>query len=451
VLREVEDGVLRRHLALQLRPIAPAPHTRPDRVVVVVEDVSELRRAEALLRSGHAMLEQQVSARTRDLVASNARLRKEVEERRNAEQALRQSEACYRQLVDTMIEGLVAYDPEGHIVYVNESFCRMIGYQRAELVGEPATQYLNGVRQCTAEALGTPHGACPCGRYEAHWTRRDGTPLAVLVSPQRLQGADGRFLGCFAVVMDITDRKQAEEALRHSEGELRLLSSQLLAAQEVERKRIASELHDSIGQTLSALKFQLESSATLLEGGDAPAAAALLGRLIPKTQSAVEEVRRISMDLRPAMLDDLGILPTLAWFFREYQGVYGQLRLATTLQVAEAEVPAALKTAIYRIVQEALGNIARHAQARSVAVALVRRGAALELTVRDDGLGFEAAALAPQPGEPLRGLGLSSMRERAEATGGSFHLDSAPGQGTRIAVAWPCSGSVCGTGTGPCA
>jgi PAS domain S-box-containing protein len=373
------------------------------------------------------------------VVTANARLRREIDERLHAEQKLRQSEYCYRRLVDTMLEGLVAYDPEGRIVYVNDSLCHMLGFEREDLVGRPVNDVIDGPYHCMLD--GPHHGAndcCPCGRNEATWRRRDGTELTVLVSMQRLDGPDGEFLGCFAVIMDITDRKRAEEALRRSETELRLLSTQLLAAQEAERKRIAHELHDSIGQTLSALKFQLENAATLMPGGAGnPAVTDLVGRFVPKIQSAVEEVRRISMDLRPSMLDELGVLPTIAWFCREFKGVYRHLRLEMALNAREEDVPANLKTVIYRIVQEALNNIARHAQANGVRIVLDRFDSVLVLSVRDDGVGMETAGFEPGSGA-RRGLGLSTMRERAETTGGHFQIESAHGGGTHIHVAWPC-------------
>jgi PAS domain S-box-containing protein len=436
---EIEDSLLNRRLLIQLRPVATPDATSRGETsaVAVINDVTEVKRAEVLLRSGFAVLEQEVSARTRDLVEANARLRREIEERRFAEHALRKSEESYRRLVDTMLEGLIAYDPEGRIVYVNDSLCRILGYGREELLGESANRVLNGVRQCSVDEVRTQPMTCPCGHYEATWMRKDGERITVLLSPQRLDGPGGDFLGCFAVVMDISDRKGAEEALRRSEAELRLLSAQLLTAQEVERKRIASELHDSIGQTLSALKFQLESAATQALGNNGQAIPELIGRLVPRIQSAVDEVRRISMDLRPSMLDDLGILPTIAWFCREFQGVYGHLKLETALSAREDEVPAPLKTVIYRIVQEAFNNIVRHARASGVQLSLERRGATLQLAVRDDGAGFTHTGAAGRDGASL-GLGLSTMRERAETSGGRFRLVTAEGRGTLVHVTWPC-------------
>jgi PAS domain S-box-containing protein len=432
---ETDDNVLHRRLSLTLRPLATP--VGEGRVVAVIDDVTEARHVEVLLRSGFAELEQQVSARTRDLVTTNARLRREIAEREQAEEALRKREASYRRLVESMIEGLIAYGPDGRIEYVNDSLCRMLGFERNELIGEPAEKAMTAVHHCARAQLCDARVVCPGERYEANWLRKDGGRITVLISPHRLEGPEGEYLGCSAVVMDITERKRAEEALQRSESELRLLSAQLIAAQEAERKRIARELHDSIGQTLSALKFQLENASAQLDRGTTGAAAELIGQLVPKVQSAVEEVRRISMDLRPSMLDDLGVLPTIAWFCREFQGVFGNLKVETALGVREEEVPQNLKTVIYRIMQEALCNSARHARASGVRIALERRGAALELSVRDNGVGFEPENCVPHAGDRC-GMGLSTMRERAETSGGSFRLESRVGAGTLVRVAWPC-------------
>lgn len=428
--REIEDTILARRLAIEMRTLATLVSSGDagSRVVVLVEDVTSRRQTESRLRQGHAMLEQLVSARARDALHANSKLRQEIDVRRQTEQSLRKSEECYRRLVDTMIEGLVVHDPEGIIVYANESLCQMLGVARSEIVGEPAESLLPGVHRCTASQVAHEHMICPCGRYEANWRHKSGESITVLVSPKRLDAPSGEFLGCFAVVMDITARVRSERAMR-------MLSAQLLGAQEMERKRIANELHDSIGQTLGALKFVIEGAVGKATEGDTVELSRLLEGLVPKLQSAIDEVRHISLDLRPAMLDDLGVLPTLAWHCREYKNVYQSVELDLKFDLREEEVPSRLKTAIYRIVQEALSNIARHAYARNIQLTLRCHGPLLELTIADDGIGFDSAPFAPDATD-RSGLGLRTMRERAESTGGSFQVESRRGEGTRLSVSW---------------
>jgi len=160
---------------------------------------------------------------------------------------------------------------------------------------------------------------------------------------------------------EIKERKQTEKALRESEGRLRLLSSQLLSIQEKERKRVARELHDGIGQMLTAVKFKVEN--IIQQKGESEAKEKSLEAIIPMIQESIEEVRRIQIDLRPPMLDDLGILATIGWFCREFQKVYSAIRIETQIDIQENEVSTPLKTVIYRVLQEALNNIAKHSRA----------------------------------------------------------------------------------------
>jgi signal transduction histidine kinase len=247
-----------------------------------------------------------------------------------------------------------------------------------------------------------------------------------------------------------SSERDTAEALRRSESELRLLTAQLLSAQDLERQRIARELHDGIGQALGGIKFGLENCAVLLQAGSSYAAATNIRELTKKIQSVVEEVRRIAVDLRPASLDDLGVLATLSWFCREFRSMHGALQLESNVEVSEEEIPQAAKTAIYRIVQEAFNNAVSHGEARNVWLTLHAEDGYLELRVRDDGAGFEVGRFATVHPDG-RGLGLASMRERAEAGGARFVLESKPGQGTTVLVRWPLNGAQRRTSARRCA
>ena len=153
------------------------------------------------------------------------------------------------------------------------------------------------------------------------------------------------------------------------------------------------------------------------------------------TQKTIEEVRRIVKDLRPSILDDLGILATIGWFCREFQNVYAGIRIETTINVEENEVPPYLKTTIYRIMQEALNNVAKHSRASLVHLQLKKNGRGLNLSIKDNGRGFDLdKAMALKTSS--RGFGLASMRERAELSGASFEINSAGESGTMIKVVW---------------
>jgi len=234
----------------------------------------------------------------------------------------------------------------------------------------------------------------------------------------------------------IEERKQAETALLESEKEHRILSSQLLSAEENERKRIAGEIHDSIGQALSAVKFSLENSINVLHDNFTQLDVAPLEAIVPLIQNTIEEVRSIVMDLRPSILDDLGILATINWFCREFEGIYSTIIIQKEIAIQEEEIPSSLKTVIYRILQEALNNVAKHSQADRVRLSMGKKDGGMELALTDNGKGFDVGStLSLNPS--IRGLGLASIRERAELSGGLYKIESGRDKGTQIFIWWP--------------
>ncbi|MBI4596243.1 MAG: GAF domain-containing sensor histidine kinase, partial [Candidatus Tectomicrobia bacterium] len=245
------------------------------------------------------------------------------------------------------------------------------------------------------------------------------------------------FLATIAnTLASIIVRRRIEEDLQQSENRLRLLSSQLLTVQETERKRMARELHDGIGQMLTAIKFKLES--TLQRNGEVLTGEkeTALKETIPMIQESIDEVRKIQMDLRPSTLDDLGILATITWFCREFQKIYSGIGLDTKIYIQENEIPTALKTVIYRVMQEAINNLAKHSRANQVILTLGKNGLHIELSIQDNGVGFNPEAILSPLG-PKRGFGLTSMSERTELSGGSFSIRSEIGGGTEIKAKWP--------------
>jgi len=240
--------------------------------------------------------------------------------------------------------------------------------------------------------------------------------------------------------LEIT-RKQAEERLAQSENELRYLSAQLLRAQEDERKRLAQELHDGIGQSISAIKFKIETCVKQIQENPNSEAIRQLHTLLPMVQSTVEEVQRIAVDLRPFIIDDLGLVATLRWFLRQFQNTYSDIRLDNRISLEEYEIPESLKIVIFRIVQESLNNVSRHSLAKRVQVALRKRNGRIELLIKDNGSGINSHSTA-SPTRRGRGFGLSSMKERTELSGGMFRLDTGPSLGTCIAASWPLKTSV---------
>jgi len=240
------------------------------------------------------------------------------------------------------------------------------------------------------------------------------------------------------LIGEAVNRFNLEEEVRESENRLRLLSSQLLTVQEDERKRFARDLHDSLGASLAAIKYGVEAVLHQVteRRTKAGTTAESLETIIGRIQQTIEEVRRIQMDLRPATLDDLGILPTISWFVREFQKIYSHIRVEKEIDVEESDMPEQLKTVIYRVVQEALNNIAKHSKAERIYLFLAKRADRIELMIEDNGVGFDSERMISVKNEE-KGLGLSSMRERTELSGGIFTIDSSIGAGTTIRASWP--------------
>jgi PAS domain S-box-containing protein len=237
------------------------------------------------------------------------------------------------------------------------------------------------------------------------------------------------------VFFDITESKHMDEALRKSEKELRFLSTELLNAQEMERARFARELHDGIGQSLSTMKVRVETLAKIVKSDVSQIQVEDLQNLVPMIRQTIEEVRNTSMNLRPSTLDSLGIVPTIEWFSREFQTTYAPIQIEKKIDIRETEVPDRLKIVIYRIVQEAFNNAGRHSGAKILQISLAKTHGEIRLTVTDNGQGFDLEELLSADTE-TRGFGITSMKERAELSGGSFSIESTVGQGTTIRATW---------------
>jgi signal transduction histidine kinase len=238
------------------------------------------------------------------------------------------------------------------------------------------------------------------------------------------------------LVSALEQQRDTEEGLRSSVADLKLLSSRLLVLQEDEKKHLASELHESISQTLSTLKFRIEHILSHGQVGDAEMTADIQRKVLPTIQGAIDDVRNIYMDLRPTLLDDLGLTATLNWLSVEFRKKNPQIHVVSDIAMEENDIPEPLKIVIFRVVQEALNNIAQHSRARVARYSLDRKSDTLELVVEDDGTGIDMKKT--QPGDASReGTGLSSMRARVEQTKGSFQFENGKAAGVLIRASWP--------------
>jgi signal transduction histidine kinase len=291
---------------------------------------------------------------------------------------------------------------------------------------------------------GDPSGRRSAGHARAVMVVADVTPLHIARAElERMnEGLEARVLARTEELEsanrdlqnEIVRRESAEDALRRSSGELELLSQQLIKAQDNERRRISQELHDSVGQSLSAIKYSLERAAELHRQARHGDTQPLLIRTIERVQETITDIRSIAMDLRPSVLDDLGVASALAWLCREFRETYTRVDVCAHIPASDEDIPQRLATTIFRCAQELLNNVAKHAKARHVRITLIRDAPWVTLTVSDDGVGLPAADASGSFG-PL-GHGIRNLRERTQMTGGKLTLSGNEGPGTRARIDW---------------
>jgi signal transduction histidine kinase len=228
------------------------------------------------------------------------------------------------------------------------------------------------------------------------------------------------------------------QTLRRSERKLRILSSKLMEVREEERKRLAHELHDSIGASLTAIKLGLERQLDRARAGNPVIDTELLEELTPIVRTTIKDLKRIYGNLRPLIMDDLGFIPAIRSLIRQFSQVQPTVQFNQNLPVEEAKIPEHLKIVIYRVCQEALSNISKHSDATSADISLVNSKKGVILLIKDNGRGFDLGDLLSEESNEAC-LGLESMKERVELSGGSFAVVSNKNGGTKIKAAWPVS------------
>lgn len=359
-------------------------------------------------------------------------------QRHQAQELLRESEERFRTLFQTAGSFIAVANPEGRLLEINPEAERVTGWQRQELLGRDFLElyipedYKQAVRADIAKVVA---GQETRG-LEVPIKLRDGSERQFIWNINRLLGKNGEVLGAIAVGQDITARKRAEEELKASEQKLRVLTSQILTAQEDERKRISRELHDELGQSLTVLKLGLRAAGRQLL--EPPEIKEELGNMTLYLDEVIDKVRRLSRALSPSILEDLGLVPALKYLVNEFSRYY-QIRHEFDLDDLDRLFPKEAQIIIFRIFQESLTNIAKHAQATRVNLAIRRDDGPVLLEVEDDGLGFEVSQILGRCSTE-KGLGLAALSERAKMLGGSLQIQSRQGQGTRITCTIPVKG-----------
>ena len=362
---------------------------------------------------------------------------RDITERNRAEEALRASEEQYRRLVETAHDLIWSIDAEGKFTFLNSAAQELFGYSPAELIGRSFLEiggpdnYPDSLETFSQFIAQTDK----FGEVEAHVRHRDGRQFILSINSTVLRDSNGAAIGMTGTSRDITEIKRAEkererllEEVRAGRERLQNLAHQLVTAQESERRFVANELHDEIGQALTGLKIMLDTWGKLPAG----VIASRLSEAQELAGKLVDQVHDLSLDLHPTMLDDLGLVPALLWCFKRYTSQTG-VRVSFDQSGLDGRFAPEIETAAFRIVQEALTNVARHAGVREATVRVWATEGVLHIQIQDHGKGFRAK----RDSTASASVGLAGMRERSLALGGEIVVESNPGIGTQVMVELP--------------
>ena len=343
---------------------------------------------------------------------------------------MRVSEDRYRSLVEQAADAIWLVDQQGNFLLVNSRACNMLGYTREEFQHFNLRDLLTPEEQVSNPIPWDEIRAGKRVTRERLLRRKDGSLVPVETAAKMLANGNVQ-----TIIRDVTERKQAEEQVQHSLEQLRTLAARLQSVREEERTRIAREIHDELGQALTGLKMDL----SWMEKRVAPTSDVVLhGLLSPKMQAmtqlidaTIHTVRRIATELRPGVLDNLGLLAALEWQAQDFQNRADiPCHLKTTLE--EIDIAQEGATAVFRIFQEILTNVVRHAHATRVDVCIAKDDGNLIIEVRDDGRGISESETTVETS-----IGLLGMRERALLLGGEVTIEGAPQGGTTVTVRMP--------------
>jgi PAS domain S-box-containing protein len=356
----------------------------------------------------------------------------DITERIEAEKALRDSEYRLRAILQTAMDGFWRADGQGRFLEVNEAYCRMSAYSEQELLAMSISDV--EAQEMPSEVVAHIRRIMARGedRFESRHRRKDGSIFPVEVSAQYRTPDGGQMV---AFLRDITERKQAENVLRDSGIQLQALARRLVELRESERKELARELHDRVGQNLTALKINIDMLQLALakQGNDE-----VLSRVADSSallESTMDTIENVMSELRPPMLDEYGLTGALEWHASNFTRRTGIVVMVRSSEPA-VRPPPSVEIALFRIAQEGLNNVVKHAGARRVEVALSYANGECVMSVQDDGIGINGVDDAS--GRRLAGFGMVTMRERAQAVGGHFEILALPDRGTRLTARVPC-------------
>jgi PAS domain S-box-containing protein len=360
----------------------------------------------------------------------------DIEDRKRAEDALRESEEKFRQLAENAREVFWMTTPGmDELLYVNPAYASIWGRSLESLRRQPRS-FMEAIHpEDREQVVDILEGQRKRGfEVEYRVVRPDGSVRWIRDRGFPVKDQSGKVYRVAGIAEDITERRQAGDAVRRSAAELQALSRRLVELQESERRQLSRELHDRVGQNLTALKINLDILQTALASQGNDEVRARVDDSAALLESTMDAIENVMSELRPPMLDDHGLAAALDWHARNFSRRTG---IAVGVRAGEPAVRPALQVeiALFRIAQEALNNVAKHARAQRVEIALDHANGECVMSVQDDGIGFDGVQDASD--RPKPGLGIVTMRERAQAVGGRFEVQALPGCGTQLTVRVP--------------
>jgi PAS domain S-box-containing protein len=373
--------------------------------------------------------EEYMAKKKEDLIAELIRLKSKNQQLRAAEDERKRVADELRVLHEAASEGIMVHE-KGVLLKANDQYFKMFGYDPHELLGKqvlPLTVVPESLNFQTRRI--TPDGVTA---YEIKGQRKDGSTFLMEVRGKLMEYQGRKVRG--VAIMDISERKKIEEALRESEHMLRFLSTRLLEAGDKERSRISKELHDQLGHDLALLKSRVHSIGRQLEERQEELEKEC-ENIIGTIELIIENVRRISRDLMPSILEDLGLFASLQWLVENFSKQHG-INITLDMEDIDHLFSREVQVNLYRVFQESFTNISKHAEAKKVSLEVKKEGEYISFVIKDDGKGFELNKIMNRKFSE-KGVGLMAMKERMNMVGGTFEVSSLPGKGTTIKFVVP--------------
>ncbi len=400
----------------------------------IAVDMRERKRVEEELRKYRDHLEKLVEERTAELTMVNIQLQEEIEERLRTEGALRESEVRFRTVFEGAPVGMGLVTPNWEFMDTNLALTEMLGFNPEELRRTGLRSIVHPEELVTARSYFQEicRGERDFYQREGRYRRKDGTWMWGYINVSAIRDESGELLFAVSMLVDITQEKAAQAEISAYQERLRALASELSLTEERERRLLAADLHDHIGQILALAQIKLGA---LRQEASSPESQASVTEVRDYIGQAIRYTRSLTYELGLPILHDLGLEAALEWLAEQMHEQHG-LSVQVHRDQQTKPLGEAARVLVFRVVREILTNVVKHARASKVDISIAKEGPFMRIQVVDDGVGFDTNEAGPRTGKSS-GYGLFSIRERLTSLGGLVKINSRPGQGTQVSITVP--------------